>query len=64
MIRLFKRRSPQHRRPYHRAEPDVITPEDRVVARAYGLTDQEWVHDLSRLDRRDHRDRFYASIGF
>ena len=63
MLSFFKRRSPQHRRPYHRAEPDVISPGDHEIAESYGLTDQEWVHDLSRLDRRDHRDRFYASRG-
>ena len=63
MIRPFKRRSPQHRRPYHRAEPIMISPEDQVVARAYGLTDQEWVHQLTNLDRIEHRSNFYASRG-
>lgn len=52
MIRLFKRRSPQHRKPYHRAEPLLLA--EALVASAWGLDADQWraLTDHERAEAR------------
>ena len=60
MIRLFKRRSPSHRRPYHRAGLCVA---DALVASAWGLSEDQW-HALTDHERREARRTVTAAPKF
>ena len=52
MLKLFKRRSPQHRKPYHRAEPLLVA--EALVASAWGLDADQWraLTDHERAEAR------------
>jgi hypothetical protein len=63
MIRIFKRRSPQHRRPAHRLEPQPISPPDHAVAAWNGITDQHFAN-LPALVKVDMREQFFTARGF
>jgi hypothetical protein len=52
MIRLFRKRSPQHRKPSHRTEPLKLA--EALVASAWGLDADQWraLTDHERAEAR------------
>jgi len=61
MLSFFKRRSPQHRRPYHRAEP-LVSREDAAIAKHHGMTEQHWAN-LPAIVKVDLREEFFTVQG-
>ena len=61
MIRLFKRRSPLHRRPYHRAEPLLLA--EALIASAWGMDADQW-RALTDYERSEARRTVTAAPRF
>jgi hypothetical protein len=62
MLNIFKKRSPQHRRPAHRLEAQPVSPQDHAVAAWNGITDQHFAN-LPAIVKVDMRESYFSARG-